>query len=182
MKQHMRYVWKLLGERVFFNVLTFLMLPVFIPIIGTFSNDRTFTGVGPVIYSVMFCSLYLGIAFDITWKMGRHDQKSYATEKHYALKGLVVGLISEIPFFFFYILLLLFPAMLPFYRNVCVSVYMGFLPAILPAGFSAGLAGYGLVLLILPVFGMLGYMTGFKKPKDAKEKLSYRIMYKKKSQ
>jgi len=182
MKQHMRHMWKLLGERIFFNIITVIMLPVFLPIIDTFSDANTFTGTGPVIFSLMVCSLYLGIAFDMIWKMGRHDRQSYATEKHYRLKGLVVGLLSEIPFLIFYLLFLLFPGMFPFYRIICIGVYMGFLPATLPtrSRLDPELSGYGLVLLILPVFTALGYIVGYKKPKDETKKLSFKLMYKNK--
>ena len=66
----------------------------------------------------------------------------------------------------------------------CIGTYMGFLPAALPGGAGRGLvlAGYGLVLLIMPFLSMLAYMAGYKKPKEEKEKASYKIMYKKKEE
>ncbi len=166
MKQHMRYALKLFGERMFFNFLTLVMIPVFIPIIDTFRF-------GPVVFSLMVCSLYLGIAFDMIWKLGRHDRQPYATEKHYPLKGVVVGLLSEIPFFIFFILLLINPGMLPFYRVVCIGSYMGFVPE------THVTIGYGLVLMIIPILSGIAYKAGYRKPKEEKEKLSHKIMYKK---
>ncbi len=166
MKQHTRYALKLFGERMFFNFLALVMVPVFIPIIDFFSF-------GPTVFSLMVCSLYLGIAFDMIWKMGRHDRQSYATEKHYPLKGVVVGLLSEIPSFIFFILLLFNPGMLPFYRVVCIGSYMGFVPA------THINAGYGLVLLIIPLLSGIAYIVGYRPPKDEKKKLSHKIMYKK---
>lgn len=194
MKQHMLYALKLFGERLFFNLLTLLMMPVFAPIIGSFSDASTFSadgtlletgtffGVGSVIYSLMVCSLYLGIAFDMVWKMGKHDRQSYATEKHYRLKGLVVGLMAEVPFFLFYLLFLVNHGTVAFYRVFCIGTYMGFLPSALPdgAGRALVLAGYGLVLLIMPVLSMIAYMAGYKKPTEETEKVSHKIMYKKK--
>ncbi len=193
MQQYKLYALKLFGERMFFNLVTIIMLPVFLPIIGTFSDigtysadgtlieAGTFSGAGSVIYSLMVCSLYIGIAFDMVWKMGRHDRQPYATEKHHPLKGLFVALLSEAPFFLFYLLLLLFPQLLSAYRVLCVGTYMGFLP-VPPSGHLQGwaLAGYGLVLLIMPFFSMLAYMAGYKKPKEERQKFSHKIMYKKK--
>ncbi len=166
MNQHLRYALKLFGERMFFNLVSLIMIPVFIPIIGSFAF-------GPALFSIMVCSLYLGIAFDMIWKLGRHDRQSYATEKHYRLKGMVVAAISEIPFLLFYILLLFFPSMLPFYRVVCIGTYMGFVPQ------THVTAGYGLVLLIMPALSAIAYLAGYKKPNEEKEKLSHKIMYKK---
>lgn len=167
MNQQLRYALKLFGERMFFNLLSLIMIPVFIPIIGSFS-------IGPAIFSIMVCSLYIGIAFDMIWKLGRHDRQSYATEKHYRLKGMVVAALSELPFLLCYILLLFNPGILPFYRVVCIGTYMGFVPQ------THVNAGYGLVLLIMPVFSAIAYLAGYKKPNEEKEKLSHKIMYKKK--
>ncbi len=167
MRQHLLIAAKLVGERIFFNFLTLLMVPLFIPIIDTFSA-------GDIIFSATVCSLYIGIAYDQVWKMGRHDRQSYATEKHYKLKGLSVGVISEIPFLFFYLLLLFFPNMRVFYRLVCIGAYMGFVPV------ERINAGYGLVLLIIPFVSTFAYMVGYKKPKDDAKRLSRKIMYKKK--
>lgn len=195
MQQHRRYALKLFGERMFFNLISLIMIPIFAPIIGFFSDSSTFSkdgvlleagsffGAGSVIYSLMICSLYVGIAFDMIWKMGRHDRQSYATEKHYPLKGLVVALLSEVPFLIFYLLLLLFPQLVSAYRVLCIGPYMGFLPVPTAGGLDGwALAGYGLVLLIMPLFSMLAYMAGYKKPKEARQKLSHKIMYKKKGE
>lgn len=166
MNQHLRYTLKLFGERMFFNFLSLIMIPVFIPIIGSFSF-------GPAIFSLMVCSLYLGIAFDMIWKMGRHDRQSYATEKHYPLKGLVVAALSELPFLILFLFLLFHPGMLPFYRVFCIGTYMGFVPQ------THVNAGYGLVLLIMPALSAIAYLAGYKKPKEETEKVSQKIMYKK---
>ncbi len=165
MDQHLLTALKLIGERALFNLITFIMIPVFIPIIDTFSW-------GGAMFSAMVCSLYLGISLDTVWKVGRHDQKSYATEKHYKLKGLVMGALAEIPFFIFYILLLLFPGMFPFYRVFCVGPYMGFLPQ------DHVNPGYGLVLLIMPIVTMLSYRAGYRPPKAETKKLSHKLVYK----
>ncbi len=167
MKQHLRYAAKLFGERVFFNFLALIMIPVFIPFIANLSF-------GAALFSVMVCCFYLAIAADMVWKVGQHDRKSYATEKHYALKGLVIGLLGEIPFFVFYIFLLLFPRLLPFYRVLCIGPYMGFVPE------THVTPGYGLVLLILPVTAAIAYAFGYRGMKDEKETLRWKILYKNK--
>ncbi len=169
MKQHIRYAAKLFGERMFFNLVSLIMIPVFIPIIGSLSF-------GPALFSIMVCSLYIGIGFDMVWKLGRHDRQSYATEKHYPLKGLVVSLISEIPFLLVFLFLAINPGSMQlraFYRVVCIGTYMGFVPQ------THFTIGYGLVLLIMPLFSLVAYRVGYRKPKEESEKLSHKIMYKK---
>lgn len=166
MKQHLLYAAKLFGERVFFNFISLIMIPVFIPFIANLSF-------GSALFSVMVCCFYLAISADMIWKVGQHDRKSYATEKHYALKGLVIGTISEVPFFIFYIFLLFFPRLLPFYRILCIGPYMGFVPE------THVNAGYGLVLLILPVCAAFFYALGYRGPKDENKTLRWKILYRK---
>ena len=169
MKQYLHTALKLIGERILFNFISLIMIPIFIPFIDTFFW-------GAAMFSAMVRSLYLGISLDTVWKVGRHDQKRYATEKHYKLKGLVLGAIAEIPFFISYILLLIFPGMFPFYRVFCVGTYMGFLPQDHVNIF------YGLVLLIMPIVTMLSYRAGYKPPKEETQKLSHKLIYKTKKQ
>ncbi len=170
MRQHNLFAAKLFGERLLFNFITLVMIPVFIPIIDSFS-------MGPVIFSLMVCSLYLGITADTIWKLGHHDRQSYATEKHYKLKGLVIGLYSELPFFFLYVNLLCRPGSAParaLYR-IFIGPYMGFLPE------DRVTPGYGLVLLIIPLWALLFYLAGYyRRPKEKKDTLSHKILYKNK--
>ena len=168
MAQHIIFAAKLFGERVLFNIITLIMIPVFIPIIGSFA-------MGPILFSLMVCSLYLGIAADTIWKLGKHDRQSYATEKHYKLKGLVVGLCSELPFFLLYINLLFRPGSSParaLYR-LSIGPFMGFVPE------DRVTIGYGLVLLIIPLWALLFYLVGYyRRPNDKKDTLSHKILYK----
>ena len=167
MKLHLRHAAKLFGERLFFNFLTFMMLPVFFPIITNIT-------VASAVCSLIVCCFYLLVAFDMIWKVGRHDRKSYATEKYYPLKGLVIGAISEIPFFIFYVLLLLFPSLFPLYRLLCIGTYIGFVSQ------TKVTALYGLVLLIIPLVSALAYTAGYRNKKDEKETLRWKILYKNK--
>lgn len=170
MKQHAIFIGKLFGERMLFNLITLIMIPVFIPIIASFS-------MGPMLFSLMVCSLYLGISADTIWKLGKHDRQSYATEKHYKLKGLVIGLCSELPFFLLYINLLCRPGSSParaLYR-LSIGPFMGFVPE------DRVTIGYGLVLLIMPLWAFLFYLVGYyRRPKDNKDTLSHKILYKNK--
>ena len=168
MRQHLKFALKLFGERVFFDFVTLIMIPVFIPIIYSWA-------VGPALFSLTVSSVYLGVACDMIWKMGKHDKKSYATEKYYKLKGAVVGLLSEIPFIFMYLLLLLNQDAMrlrALYR-LAVGPFMGFIPE------DRLSAGYGLVLLIVPVLSCIFYLVGYRGEKEETEKLSHKIMYKK---
>lgn len=184
LKQHRNSALKLFGERIFFSVLALALTGVFMPIIGTFSDVNldtgvgSYTGIGPVIFSIMISSLYLGIGYDIVWKIGTHDRQSYATEKSYPLKGLVIGLLAEIPNFILLLFLVIFPdtnSLFALYRSLFNGTYMGFLPA------DRITIGYGLILLIMPTIAMLAYLVGYKKkPSDTKTSLSQKIMYKQK--
>ena len=100
---------KLYGERMFFNFVNLIMLPFFLPIITWQADETTMMGIGSILYSLMICSVYLGLLADRVWKIGKHDAKSYATEKYYPLKGLVIGLISETFFFLHLLLAAIFP-------------------------------------------------------------------------
>lgn len=184
MKQYRNSALKLFGERVFFNIIALVMIPIFMPIIASLSDANldtgagSFTGIGPVIFSIMISSLYLGIGYDIVWKIGTHDRQSYATEKSYPLKGLVIGLLAEIPNFILLLFLVIFPdtnSLFALYRSLFNGTYMGFLPA------DRITIGYGLILLIMPTIAMLAYLVGYKKkPSDTKTSLSQKIMYKQK--
>ncbi len=169
MKQHSKFALKLFGERIFFDFLTLIMIPVFIPMIHSWE-------VGPALFSLTVCSLYLGIAADLVWKMGKHDRKSYATEKHYKLKGVVIGLMSEIPFILMYLNLLLHQdsARTRALYRLAVGPYMGFIPE------DSINAGYGLVLLVIPVLSGIFYLVGYRGEKEEKDRMSHKIMYKKK--
>lgn len=170
MKQHLLCAGKIFLDRLLFNFVSLLLLPFCIAMIDSMRG-------GPVLFSATICMLYLGIVYDTLWKMGKHDRQSYATEKHYALKGLVVGLISEIPFLIALLFVLANPAskgMFAFYRVLCVGSYMGFVPE------THFTAGYALVLLIAPLVCALGYTIGYKKPKDEKGSLMHKLMYKEK--
>jgi len=169
LKQHIKYALKLFGERIFFDVLTLIMIPIFIPMIHSWE-------VGPALFSMTVCFLYLGITCDLVWKLGKHDKKSYATEKHYKLKGAAVGLLSEVPFLLMYLLLLLHQdsARLRALYRLAVGPFMGFIPE------DSVTAGYGLVLLIVPVLSCIFYLVGYRGIKEKTEVLSQKIVYKKK--
>ena len=109
MKQHLLCAGKIFLDRLLFNFVSLLLLPFCIAMIDSMRG-------GPVLFSATICMLYLGIVYDTLWKMGKHDRQSYATEKHYALKGLAVGLISEIPF----LVVLLFLGSPRFQRTFCL--------------------------------------------------------------
>ena len=177
MKQHLLYAAKLFGERMLFNLVTLLMIPIYLPIIGTYSGEETFFGVGSVFFSLLVCSVYLGITADMIWKLGKHDKKSYATEKHYPLKGLVIGFLSELPSLLVFLFAVLFPEAVrvrALYRVVCIGAYMGFVPA------DRVTVGYGLVLLIIPVLSAIFYLVGYKqKYEEGKTSLFKKVMYKK---
>ncbi len=170
MKQHLWYAGKIFLDRLLFNFVTLVLLPFFIAMIDSFS-------LGPILFSAAICMVYLGIVYDTLWKVGKHDRQSYATEKPYPLKGLVIGLIGELPFWIAFLILLANPAskgVFAFYRVLCIGTYMGFVPE------THFTAGYGLVLLIAPAFCALGYLLGHRKPKEEKESLMHRLMYKEK--
>ncbi len=177
MKQHLIGAAKLFADRMLFNFVTLLVAPIYLPIIGTYSNEETMFGAGSVFFSLLVCSVYLGIAADMVWKIGKHDKQSFATEKYYPLKGLVIGLISEVPFLLVYLFVALFPmaeGLRAAYRLFCIGAYMGFVPA------NHVTVGYGLVLLIMPVLATIFYLVGYKqKYKEAEDRLSHKIMYKK---
>ncbi len=177
MKQHLLYTAKLFGNRMLFNFVTILMTPIYLPIIGTYSNEESFFGFGSVFFSLLICSVYLGIAADMMWKLGKHDKQSFATEKYYPAKGLVLGLLSEIPFLLVFLFVALFPSSIrlrSLYRILCIGSYMGFVPA------NRVTVGYGLVLLIIPVLSGIFYLVGYKKKyKESGDRLSHKIMYKK---
>ena len=144
------------------------MIPVFIPMIHSWE-------IGPVLFSLTVCAVYLGIAADLVWKIGKHDRKSYATEKHYKLKGAVIGLMSEVPFLLMYLNLLLHQdsARTRALYRLAVGPFMGFIPE------DRVNLGYGLVLLIIPVLAGIFYLVGYRGEKEEAEKLSNKIMYKK---
>lgn len=178
MKQHLVNAGKLIGERLLFNLVSLLMLPVFLPIIDWRSNEITKVGIGSVLFSLMICSVYLGITADRVWKIGKHDKKTYATEKYYPLKGFVIGLLSEVPFFLHFLFAAFFPGVVRLrttYRVISIGAYMGFVPA------DHVSPGYALVLLIIPMLSGLFYLVGYhQKYKENEKRLSHKIMYKKK--
>lgn len=178
MKQHLLHAGKLIGDRLLFNLVSILMLPVFMPIIDWQADEMTKVGIGSILFSLMICSVYLGITADAVWKIGKHDRKTYATEKYYPLKGFVIGLLSEVPFFIHFLFAAIFPASFRLrttFRALSVAVYMGFVPA------NQVTVGYALVLLIVPLLSGLFYYIGYnQKYKESEERLSHKIMYKKK--
>lgn len=178
MKQHLTHAGKLILERLLFNLVSLIMLPVFMPIIDWRADEVTKVGIGSIMFSLMVCSVYLGITADRVWKIGKHDRKTYATEKYYPLKGLVIGLLSEVPFFIHFLFAAIFPSVVRLrttYRIFSIATYMGLVPA------NHVTAGYALVLLIVPLLSGLFYYIGYnQKYKESEERLSHKIMYKKK--
>lgn len=169
MRQHLISALKLFGDRMFFNVLTLFMIPVFIPIIHSLSY-------GPALFSFTICALYLGIIADVVWKIGKHDRQPYATEKIYRSKGFVIGAISEIPSLLLLVVLLFHTDSAGFrglYR-LMIGPFMGFVSA------DAVTPAYGLVLVIIPIISGLSYLWGLRRPTEKKRSLSQKIMYKKK--
>ncbi len=170
MKQHLVTAGKLFLDRLLFNIVALLLLPFCIAMIDMMQG-------GPILFSVTVCMLYLGIIYDLLWKVGKHDRQSYATEKYYALKGLVIGLISEIPFLILFLFLAWNPSAQGFfalYRVIAVGAYMGFLPE------THFTVGYGLVLLIAPLFTTLGYIVGHRRPDYENKSFWHHIFYRKK--
>lgn len=178
MRQHLINAAKLLGDRLLFNLISLIMIPVFLPIIDWRADEITKVGIGSVLFSLMVCSVYLGLTADRVWKIGKHDRKTYATEKYYPLKGVVIGLLSEVPFFLHFLLAAIFPSAVRLrttYRVIAIGSYMGFVPA------DHVNFGYFLVLLIIPALSGLFYLVGYhQKFKEQEETLSHKIMYKKK--
>ncbi|MDD6308097.1 MAG: hypothetical protein PUB07_01900 [Clostridia bacterium] len=171
MKQHLSYVLKLLGNRMFFNLVTVCLIPVFIAIID---NMGFF---GHFLFAFVICSVYLAVVFDMIWKLGRHDRQPYATEKIYPLKGLVIGLLSEVPYLIMFCILLLSNGSVHLravYRCLCIAPFMSLVPE------DAVTPGYALVLFIVPMLCLIAYPVGLKKPSpDSTNSLAHKIMFKK---
>ena len=172
MKHHVSFAGKLFLNRMFFNILTVCVIPIFIPIIDSLGMF------GRIVFSAMVSSLYLGVECDMVWKLGKRDRQSYSTDFSYPLKGAVVALIAEIPFFLMYIPLVLSggaPLWRALYRCLCIGPFM----TLVPQDYIN--IGYLLVLFISPAFSLPLYIVGTKKPKDTEKRtLRDKILYKNK--
>lgn len=172
MKQHFTFAGKLFLNRLFFNILAVIVIPVFISMIDMLGMT------GRVLFALVICSLYLGVQMDMVWKLGKHDRQPYATEKPYKLKGFCVSLLAEVPFFIMYLLLILSGGAVPLraiYRCLCIAPYMSLVPE------DVVTIGYFLVLFIAPLVSLFPYIVGYRKPRDGEKKgLREKIMFKQK--
>ena len=169
LKKHFQSASRVMALHFIFAIASFLFSKSFHWFLADDNQELILSRL--VIYSLITSILYLSAVHSVMWDIGKKDNQEDA--KPYIMKGLVLGLIVDIPSVILLLVSVFFPAgiiagLYKFYQ----FTFWGFM-----AIGNGNLLSCFLVMLIEPIWCMIVYMLGLKKFDVAqiiKDKLVYR--------
>jgi len=165
-----------LGYHAIYSVLSLVFMLPFSSLI--YYNDGVTRPIGGIFYTFVILLLYLPCIYSNMWKLGKNHTKKISEVKPDVTIPLKISIISEIPTFIIFVLMVIFHLKNPdgfnlFYTiyKVWQAIYIGIIDIAKPL--------YVIILFVPVIFAYLGYVAGCKNFEIA-EKYIYPLMFKKK--
>lgn len=167
----------LLGYHALYSVVSLVFLLPFSNFI--YYNDGVVKPLGGIVYTLVILLFYLSNLYSNIWHLGRAHSRKTSEIKSNPIYALEISLISEIPTYIIFVLMIIFHLKNPNSFNIFYTIFK-FWQGIYIGVLDISKIFYVISLVLPIIFSLLGYIAGTKNFEFA-DKYIYPLIFKNKN-